>query len=159
MKSKTLQGVELNVITHRDCRRWDPDLLYSQLCTYGEKKDACQVASVSFFFFFFILRKSLLFRKKIRGFLYVYIHKFLLQFDSGGPVLWQNPATKREVLVGVISSGSGCGNNEPGINTRVGAYIDWILRVTSGNYTKYTIRNHLIFRVYLFSYRYPLLQD
>lgn len=44
MKSKTLQEVTLTVITYRECNRWDPNLLYSQLCTYGEKKDACQVA-------------------------------------------------------------------------------------------------------------------
>ncbi|XP_029159495.1 venom serine protease 34-like [Nylanderia fulva] len=95
MKSKTLQKVILTVLTYQECRRRDPNLLYSQLCTYGEKKDACQ-------------------------------------FDSGGPVLWQNPTTRREVLVGIISFGTGCGNNEPGINTRVGTYIDWILSVTSG---------------------------
>ncbi|XP_018055406.1 PREDICTED: venom serine protease 34-like [Atta colombica] len=52
------------------------------------------------------------------------------QFDSGGPVLWQNPTTKREVLVGVITAGMGCGSNKAGINMRVGAYIDWILSVT-----------------------------
>ncbi|KAL6441135.1 hypothetical protein ACFW04_003452 [Cataglyphis niger] len=100
MKSKTLQEVMLTVITYRECSRWDSNLLYSQICTYGENKDACQ-------------------------------------FDSGGPVLWKNPTTRREILVGIISSGSGCGNNEPGINTRVGTYIDWILRVTPGtNYCK-----------------------
>lgn len=44
MKSKTLQEVMLTVITYRDCSRWDSNLLYSQLCTYGENKDACQVA-------------------------------------------------------------------------------------------------------------------
>ncbi|XP_018378020.1 PREDICTED: venom serine protease 34-like [Trachymyrmex cornetzi] len=54
------------------------------------------------------------------------------QFDSGGPVLWQNPTTKREVLVGVITAGMGCGSNKAGINMRVGAYIDWILSVTPG---------------------------
>ncbi|XP_018398771.1 PREDICTED: venom serine protease 34-like [Cyphomyrmex costatus] len=54
------------------------------------------------------------------------------QFDSGGPALWQNPTTKREVLVGIISGGMGCGGSNAGINTRVGAYIDWILSVTSG---------------------------
>ncbi|XP_072756479.1 venom serine protease 34 isoform X2 [Anoplolepis gracilipes] len=90
MKSKTLQEVTLTVITNRECRRWEPNLLYSQLCTYGEKKDACQ-----------------------------------------------NPTTRREVLVGIISSGSGCGNNDPGINTRIGTYLNWILDVTSGtNYCK-----------------------
>ncbi|KAL0124272.1 hypothetical protein PUN28_006255 [Cardiocondyla obscurior] len=59
------------------------------------------------------------------------------QFDSGGPDLWQNPTTKREVLVGIINSGFGCGGDKPGINVRVGTYIDWILAVTPGvNYCK-----------------------
>lgn len=51
--------------------------------------------------------------------------------DSGGPVLWEDPKTRRLVLVGIISSGSGCGS-KPGINTRVGGYINWIRDVTSG---------------------------
>lgn len=51
------------------------------------------------------------------------------QLDSGGPVLWQNPSTKRIVLAGIISSGSDCGITAR-INTRVGAYIDWIVSVT-----------------------------
>ncbi|XP_028045765.1 venom serine protease 34 isoform X2 [Monomorium pharaonis] len=59
------------------------------------------------------------------------------QFDSGGPALWQNPATKREVLVGVISFGFGCANDKPGINTRVGIFMDWILYATPEiNYCK-----------------------
>ncbi|KYM77351.1 Venom serine protease 34, partial [Atta colombica] len=58
------------------------------------------------------------------------LRKQILIFDSGGPVLWQNPTTKREVLVGVITAGMGCGSNKAGINMRVGAYIDWILSVT-----------------------------
>lgn len=54
------------------------------------------------------------------------------QMDSGGPVLWQNPTTKRFVLVGIISMGSGCGDSS-GINTRVGPYIDWIVSETAGS--------------------------
>ncbi|XP_020282728.1 venom serine protease 34-like [Pseudomyrmex gracilis] len=101
-KSDTLQKVTLSVITYRQCRSQHEDLSYSQLCTYGDRKDACQ-------------------------------------FDSGGPVLWQNPTTRREVLVGVISFGSGCGTDKPGINTRVGMYIDWILGVTPGEYPKFAM--------------------
>lgn len=52
------------------------------------------------------------------------------QMDSGGPVLWQNPTTKRFVLVGIISMGIGCGDTA-GVNTRVGAYIDWIVSETA----------------------------
>lgn len=43
MKSKTLQKVTVTVITYRDCRRQYSNVSYSQLCTYGEGKDACQV--------------------------------------------------------------------------------------------------------------------
>ncbi|XP_043266812.1 venom serine protease 34-like [Venturia canescens] len=52
------------------------------------------------------------------------------QFDSGGPVLWQNPSTRRLVEVGIIASGGPCANGEPVENTRVGAYIDWIVDLT-----------------------------
>ncbi|XP_011064618.1 PREDICTED: venom serine protease 34-like [Acromyrmex echinatior] len=80
------------------------------------------------------------------------------QFDSGGPVLWQNPATKREVLVGVITAGMGCGS-KAGINMRVGAYIDWILSVTPSKCMKCTMRHicvivslrgHLSYDTYLY---------
>jgi len=58
----------------------------------------------------------------------------LSQFDSGGPVVWQNPTTRRVVLIGIISYGIACGNNNPGVNTRVGAYLDWISNETPGDY-------------------------
>ncbi|KAK1131810.1 hypothetical protein K0M31_015967 [Melipona bicolor] len=51
------------------------------------------------------------------------------QMDSGGPVLWQDPTTRRLVLIGIISMGRGCAL-VAGLNTRVGAYIDWIVSVT-----------------------------
>lgn len=50
----------------------------------------------------------------------------LPQMDSGGPILWMNPTTRRMVLVGIISGGMGCASDEPAMNTRVGAYILWI---------------------------------
>lgn len=46
--------------------------------------------------------------------------------DSGGPVLWENPMTKKIVLVGIISNGADCGGPKPGINTHVGSFIDFI---------------------------------
>lgn len=52
--------------------------------------------------------------------------------DSGGPVLWQNPTTLNLVLVGITSTGIGCGTTEPSISTRTGAFIDWIMSVTPG---------------------------
>ncbi|XP_063975616.1 venom serine protease 34-like isoform X2 [Diachasmimorpha longicaudata] len=61
------------------------------------------------------------------------------QFDAGGPVLWRNHVTKRLVLAGIISYGTGCAsNNNPGINTRIGAYMEWILSVSSPD-VKYCI--------------------
>nr|APD15612.1 serine protease [Cotesia chilonis] len=48
------------------------------------------------------------------------------QFDSGGPVLWQNPTTRRIVLIAMIGYGSLCADGRPSVNSRVGAYIDWI---------------------------------
>lgn len=52
--------------------------------------------------------------------------------DSGGPVLWENPTTHNIILVGITSSGIGCASNEPAIDTRTGAFIDWIVSVTPG---------------------------
>jgi len=52
--------------------------------------------------------------------------------DSGGPVLWQNPTTHNLVLVGIVSTGIGCGSDEPAVATRTGAFIDWIMSVTPG---------------------------
>nr|XP_003700801.1 PREDICTED: venom serine protease 34-like [Megachile rotundata] len=52
------------------------------------------------------------------------------QMDSGGPVLWQNPTSRRLVLIGVINQGIDCGIF-PSLNMRVGAYTDWIVSVTS----------------------------
>ncbi|XP_072766735.1 venom serine protease 34-like [Anoplolepis gracilipes] len=54
------------------------------------------------------------------------------QMDSGGPVLWQNPTTSKLVLVGIISTGVGCGSKIPAVSTRTGAFINWIMSVTPG---------------------------
>lgn len=53
--------------------------------------------------------------------------------DSGGPVLWQNPTSKNILLTGIISYGIGCAV-VGSVNTRVGAYVDWITSVTPGKY-------------------------
>lgn len=50
--------------------------------------------------------------------------------DSGGPVLWKNPYTKKWVLVGLISYGQGCGTYEVSVNVRVPAYLEWIEQKT-----------------------------
>ncbi|CAD6234915.1 GSCOCT00014118001.2-RA-CDS [Cotesia congregata] len=48
------------------------------------------------------------------------------EFDSGGPVLWENPTTKNIVLVAIIGYSRLCADEKPSVNSRVGAYIDWI---------------------------------
>ncbi|XP_011706867.1 PREDICTED: venom serine protease 34-like, partial [Wasmannia auropunctata] len=93
-ESKTLQKVDLNIISLQECSNTYPAVTNGNICTYTPKKDTCQR-------------------------------------DSGGPLLWQNPNTKRLVLAGIIVGGTGCASDEPAINTRTGAYIDWILSVTS----------------------------
>lgn len=98
-------------------------------------------------------------KKKICTFTF---YNFLLQADSGGPNLWQNPATKREVLVGIVSFGLACATEKPGINTRVGTYIDWILDVTPGKCIECTIRRlieglFILRHLFISSYRYLLL--
>ncbi|XP_014477083.1 PREDICTED: venom serine protease-like [Dinoponera quadriceps] len=55
------------------------------------------------------------------------------QMDSGGPLLWKNPTTHNIVLTGIISAGMGCGSGIPSVNTRAGAYVDWIESVTGKN--------------------------
>jgi len=52
--------------------------------------------------------------------------------DSGGPVLWQDSRTRRLTLVGITSSGFACASSMPAIDTRVGAFLDWIMSVTPG---------------------------
>lgn len=49
--------------------------------------------------------------------------------DSGGPLMAKNPSNNHWMAVGVVSYGPNpCGaRGMPGIYTRVGAYIDWIL--------------------------------
>lgn len=49
--------------------------------------------------------------------------------DSGGPLMGQAPSANNWVVVGVVSYGPApCGTQGwPGVYTRVGAYIDWIL--------------------------------
>lgn len=49
--------------------------------------------------------------------------------DSGGPLMGHAPQANNWIAVGVVSYGpSPCGTEGwPGVYTRVGAYVDWIL--------------------------------
>lgn len=57
--------------------------------------------------------------------------------------MWQNPTTKRLVIVGIVSYGVACGTKIPSVNTRVGAFLDWIQSVTEG-IEKIKLVNHII---------------
>ena len=47
---------------------------------------------------------------------------------SGGPLTYRDRATGRVQLVGIVSTGVGCGHPTfPGVYTRVSMYVDWIL--------------------------------
>lgn len=120
--SDILQKVTVSVLTNLQCTKFYPDLTPQQMCTYAKDKDACQVNTINFLEkkYIYIYNKISRFRDSIE------------QMDSGGPVLWQNPTTKRFVLVGIISMGIGCGDTA-GVNTKVGAYIDWIVSETAGS--------------------------
>ncbi|XP_066259154.1 venom serine protease 34-like [Euwallacea similis] len=56
------------------------------------------------------------------------------QSDSGGPVLWTDATRNRMHLIGIISHGTGCATNFPGINTRVTSFLDWIVSSTDASY-------------------------
>lgn len=49
--------------------------------------------------------------------------------DSGGPLL--HHVKGRQFVVGLISYGIGCGSKYPSVNTRITAYLPWILNKTA----------------------------
>lgn len=53
--------------------------------------------------------------------------------DSGGPLIgtYQDKDGKSfRYLAGIVSAGKGCGNEYPGIYTRVGSYVNWIEKIS-----------------------------
>lgn len=60
------------------------------------------------------------------------------QFDSGGPLLWFNRENNRLFITGIISSGIACNTDNPGINTRVTSFLEWIASETGGCITRKT---------------------
>ncbi|XP_017774222.1 PREDICTED: venom serine protease-like [Nicrophorus vespilloides] len=56
------------------------------------------------------------------------------QYDSGGPVIFADSLTRRDFLIGSISSGRGCAGGIPSINSRITSFLQWIVDVTPGKY-------------------------
>ncbi|XP_049292725.1 serine protease persephone-like isoform X3 [Anopheles funestus] len=61
----------------------------------------------------------------------VYSYVDACQGDSGGPL--QVRQNDDEYLIGVISTGIGCGSSLPGLYTRVAAYFNWINTTITGS--------------------------
>ncbi|GLV41344.1 Notopleural [Carabus blaptoides fortunei] len=50
------------------------------------------------------------------------------QGDSGGPLMCYNEDNQKMYICGIVSWGSGCGSDQPGIYTNVTCYKDWIIK-------------------------------
>lgn len=56
------------------------------------------------------------------------------QGDSGGPMIWRHDADHPYTQIGIVSWGQGCARKGyPGVYTRIGRYIDWIIETVSAN--------------------------
>nr|ATU82488.1 venom S1 protease 16 [Lethocerus distinctifemur] len=55
------------------------------------------------------------------------LNKDSCQGDSGGPVVWLDPETNRYTLVGIVSFGRACAGPDPGVNTDVMHFMDWVI--------------------------------
>merc|ERR1712061_130635 len=54
------------------------------------------------------------------------------QGDSGGPMIWRNDDNHPFTQIGIVSWGQGCARKGyPGVYTRLGRYIDWIIETVS----------------------------
>jgi len=56
------------------------------------------------------------------------------QGDSGGPMVWRGSADQPFTQIGIVSWGQGCARaGYPGVYTRIGRYIEWIIGVMTDN--------------------------
>ena len=57
-----------------------------------------------------------------------------LQFDSGGPMVYEDVVDEQFLVVGVVSAGYGCARKKfPGIYTNVRDFLPWIERTIDSN--------------------------
>jgi len=56
------------------------------------------------------------------------------QGDSGGPMIWRADENSPYTQIGIVSWGQGCARKGyPGVYTRIGRYIDWIIQTVQDN--------------------------
>ena len=57
----------------------------------------------------------------------------IMQGDSGGPMVSENPNTEKWFQTGIVSWGYGCARADyPGVYARVSAFEDWLTPVFDG---------------------------
>ncbi|KAK4327674.1 hypothetical protein Pmani_001869 [Petrolisthes manimaculis] len=94
-----LQKVSLKVLARADCQTWYRNYTGKQVVLYDS--NVCAGLETG--------------------------EKDACQGDSGGPLLTAPDSEGRQVTVGVVSAGIGCGRPRlPGLYTRVSRFIDWI---------------------------------
>lgn len=56
------------------------------------------------------------------------------QGDSGGPMIWRGDQDSAFTQIGIVSWGQGCARKGyPGVYTRMGRYVDWIIKTVQDN--------------------------
>jgi len=56
------------------------------------------------------------------------------QGDSGGPMVWRGDENNAWAQIGIVSWGQGCARKGyPGVYTRIGKYLDWIINIVEDN--------------------------
>lgn len=56
------------------------------------------------------------------------------QGDSGGPMIWESENKQKFTQIGIVSWGQGCARSGyPGVYTRIGRYMNWIIDKTRHN--------------------------
>ena len=56
------------------------------------------------------------------------------QGDSGGPMIWRSDLDDAYTQIGIVSWGQGCARKGyPGVYTRLGRYVDWIIDTVTKN--------------------------
>jgi len=64
------------------------------------------------------------------------------QGDSGGPAVWKGEGENSYTQIGIVSWGQGCARGGyPGVYTRIGRYLEWIVNVIKENHACFCPRS------------------